>query len=85
MSTKRKKNEMQKRYSGKKAYQIKNVFTDKRGINTVEIIIILAVFIGLILLFKDYITEFIQKVLSTINRDTDSILGIIFPVVKGRM
>ncbi|HBN84984.1 MAG TPA: hypothetical protein DDZ89_14205 [Clostridiales bacterium] len=58
------------------------VLKDNRGINTVEIIIILAVFIGLILLFKDYITEFLQKIFNDIDDNTDSILNVIMPLVR---
>lgn len=58
---------------------IGGILKDRQGINTVEIVILLAVLIGLVLLFKDYITEFLQKVFDSINRDTNSILHIIVP------
>lgn len=64
-----------------KRYGCLDVFKDRRGINTVEIVIILAVFIGLILIFKDYITEFLQKIFNDMDQDTERILNMIMPFI----
>lgn len=44
------------------------------GIGTVEIILILVVLIALVLIFKDQITQIVEKAFSSINSSTEAII-----------
>ncbi len=46
---------------------IKSALSDERGIGTVEIILILVVLIGLVLIFKDNLTELVGDIFETIT------------------
>ena len=44
---------------------------NKRGMGTVEVVIILAVLVGIALIFREAITDFIQKIIDgTLNDET---------------
>ncbi len=55
---------------------------DNKGINTVEIVIILAILLGLALIFKDYITGFLNRIFDSINQDTNKVLNIIVNILR---
>jgi Flp pilus assembly pilin Flp len=40
--------------------------TSQRGINTVEVVIILAIMVGLAIIFKDQLAEFANKIMSSV-------------------
>ncbi len=48
---------------------------EEDGIGVVEIILILVVLIGLVLIFKDKITELVKDIFDTISSDSDKIIG----------
>ncbi|MEN8908266.1 MAG: Flp1 family type IVb pilin [Clostridiales bacterium] len=50
-------------------FWFKNLLDDENGLGTVEIIIIIAVLVGIALLFKDKITEFVEKILDNVFSD----------------
>lgn len=50
----------------------KNYLKSQRGINTVEVVIILAIVVGLALIFKSEITTFVEKLLER-SLDVDKI------------
>lgn len=54
---------------------VKNGIKDNRGIGTVEIILILVVLIALVLIFKDQITQIVQKAFASITSNTDAIIN----------
>ena len=48
--------------------RVKDYLKGQKGINTVEIVIILAILVGLAILFKDQITSFVTNLLGkTLN------------------
>ncbi len=48
--------------------RVKDFLRSQRGINTVEVVIILAILVGLAILFKDQITAFVTTLLGkTLN------------------
>ena len=44
--------------------QIKGLITEEEGISTVEIVVIIAILVGIALLFRKSITAYVQKVIS---------------------
>ncbi len=46
---------------------LKSALTNEKGIGTVEIILILVVLIGLVLIFKDNLTELVGNIFETIT------------------
>jgi Flp pilus assembly pilin Flp len=48
---------------------------DERGISTVEVILLLFVIIGLILVFKQQITELVQNIFDAITSESDEVLS----------
>ncbi len=48
---------------------------DEEGIGVVEIILILVVLIALVLLFKDKITNVVNKAFAAFEKDSGSIIG----------
>ncbi len=48
---------------------------EEEGIGVVEIILILVVLIGLVLIFKDKITELVKDIFETIRSDSDKVIG----------
>ena len=47
--------------------QIKEFWEDESGIGTVELILILVVLIGLVLIFKEQITDLVEDIFKTIT------------------
>lgn len=43
---------------------LKNFIKDEDGISTVEIVVIIAILVGIALLFKDSIVSFVKKIIS---------------------
>ena len=48
---------------------------EEDGIGVVEIILILVILIGLVLVFKESITEIVESAFDKISGDSDSIIG----------
>jgi hypothetical protein len=44
--------------------QIKGLISEEEGISTVEIVVIIAILVGIALLFRKSITAYVQKVIS---------------------
>lgn len=53
---------------------LKDFIKEEDGIGVVEIILILVILIGLVVIFKDNITEIVESAFETITGDTDEIL-----------
>jgi Flp pilus assembly pilin Flp len=49
---------------------LKNFIRDEEGISTVEIVVIIAILVGIALLFKNSIVSFVKKIISNFI-DTD--------------
>ncbi|AEV69398.1 Flp1 family type IVb pilin [Acetivibrio clariflavus] len=45
---------------------IKNFIMEEDGMSTVEVVLIIAVLVGLAILFKNYITDFVQYLLGIV-------------------
>ena len=54
--------------------KLKTLLQDEQGITTVEIILILVVLIGLVLIFKEQMTEIVNNIFKTITTQSDKIL-----------
>ena len=52
----------------------KEFFKDERGITSVEIILILVVLIGLVLIFKEEMTQIVNDIFRTITNQSGKIL-----------
>lgn len=52
----------------------KDLSNDNRGVGIVEIILILVILIGLVLIFKDQISQIITEAFSSITTDSESII-----------
>ena len=52
----------------------KEFLKDERGITSVEIILILVVLIGLVLIFKEEMTEIVNNIFETITNQTGKVL-----------
>ena len=48
-------------------------FAEEDGVGVVEIILILVVLIGLVIIFKEQLTELVQSILSKIAKQSNSI------------
>ena len=46
---------------------------EEKGIGVVEVILILVVLIGLVIIFKDQLTSLVEKLLSKITKQSNSI------------
>ena len=54
----------------------KSIFwSDNAGITSIEIVLILVVLIALIVIFKDQITEIVEKAFASITGNTDAIIN----------
>lgn len=51
----------------------KDFLTEEDGIGTVEIILILVVLIGLVIIFKDQITNLVETIFNKINSEANGI------------
>lgn len=54
--------------------RLKNLLKDEEGITSVEIILILVVLIGLVLIFKDEMTDIVNDIFKTITSQSGKIL-----------
>ena len=52
----------------------RELLKDERGITSVEIILILVVLIGLVLIFKDQMTEIVNNIFKTITSQSGKVL-----------
>ena len=52
---------------------LKRFFTEEDAIGTVEMILILVVLIGLVLIFKEQLTNLVNKIFKTINSKAGSV------------
>lgn len=52
----------------------KQIMKDESGISSVEIILILVVLIGLVLIFKEQMTEIVNNIFKTITTQSGKIL-----------
>lgn len=50
---------------------LKDLVTEEEGMGTVEIILIIVVLIGLVLIFKDRITQIVNSIFSKITTQTN--------------
>jgi len=50
----------------KRHYRVRAFFADERGLNTVELVVIIAIVIGLALLFRSRITAYVTTLLDAI-------------------
>jgi Flp pilus assembly pilin Flp len=51
---------------------LKNFMKDEEGISTVEIVVIIAILVGIALLFKESIVSFVKKIINSfINLDVN--------------
>ncbi len=48
-------------------FSIRSALSNEKGIGTVEMILILVVLIGLVLIFKDSLTELVEDIFETIS------------------
>jgi Flp pilus assembly pilin Flp len=55
--------------------QVKSFWNDEDGIGIIEILLIVAVIIGIALIFKDQITAMINKIFKKNNEELDEFLG----------
>ncbi len=53
---------------------LKDFWQDDRGVGVIEIVLILVILIGLVLIFKEEITEIVMDAFSKITGDANSIL-----------
>lgn len=54
--------------------KVKEFLKDERGITSVEIILILVILIGLVLIFKEQMTELVNNIFKTITSQSGTIL-----------
>lgn len=54
--------------------KVKEFMQDERGITSVEIILILVILIGLVLIFKEQMTELVNNIFKTITSQSGKIL-----------
>ena len=52
---------------------LKRFFAEENAIGTVEMILILVVLIGLVLIFKEQLTNLVNKIFKTINSKANSV------------
>ena len=57
----------------KKNGHVKMFLQEEDGVGVVEIILILVVLIGLVIIFKEQLTELVQSILSKIAKQSNSI------------
>lgn len=54
--------------------KVKEFINDERGITSVEIILILVILIGLVIIFKEQMTELVNNIFKTITSKSGTIL-----------
>ena len=52
---------------------LRNIFKDKKGMGTVEVILIIVVLVGLVIIFKEKITEIVNSIFTKITNQTRKI------------
>ncbi len=52
---------------------LKSFFCEEDAIGTVEMILILVVLIGLVIIFKNQLTDLVNRIFSTINTRADTV------------
>lgn len=57
----------------KKLKNLKQFLTEEEGMGTVEIILIIVVLVGLVIIFKEQITQIVQSIFSKITSQTKKI------------
>lgn len=56
-----------------KLKSLKDLIREEDGMGTVEIILIIVVLVGLVIIFKDRITELVNNIFDKITRETNKI------------
>lgn len=51
----------------------KDLMRDEEGMGTVEVILIIVVLVGLVLIFKEQITNIVNSIFSKITKQTDKV------------
>ncbi|MBR6477130.1 MAG: hypothetical protein IKS85_01660 [Lachnospiraceae bacterium] len=51
----------------------KDLIVDEEGMGTVEVILIIVVLVGLVLIFKEQITNIVNSIFNKITRQTDKV------------
>ena len=51
---------------------MREFFTEEDGMGTVEVILIIVVLVGLVIIFKDQITEIVEKLFEKITTQTET-------------
>ena len=54
---------------------MRDFWRDETGMDTVEIILIMVVLIGLVIIFKKQLNDLVKKVFQKINSDSNSIIS----------
>ena len=54
--------------------KVKEFLEDERGLTSVEIILILVILIGLVLIFKEQMTELVNNIFKTISSQSGKVL-----------
>lgn len=54
--------------------KVKKFMKDERGITSVEIILILVILIGLVLIFKEQMTDLVNNIFKTITSQSGKVL-----------
>ncbi|MCR2049890.1 hypothetical protein NSB25_21795 [Acetatifactor muris] len=52
---------------------MREFFTEEDGMGTVEVILIIVVLVGLVIIFKDQITEIVEKLFEKITTQTETV------------
>ena len=60
-------------FMGRRDDMLKSFFAEEDAIGTVEMILILVVLIGLVLIFKEQLTNLVNKIFKTINSKAGSV------------
>lgn len=56
-----------------KLKNLKQLITEEDGMGTVEVILIIVVLVGLVILFKEQITDIVNSIFSKITKQTNKI------------
>ncbi len=54
---------------------VKRFFLEEDGIGVVEVILIIAVIIAVVIIFKDRIKEFVQSIFDNVESDSEGVFG----------
>ena len=64
---------MQKGAGMQKLKNLKQLITEEDGMGTVEVILIIVVLVGLVIIFKEQITDIVNSIFSKITKQTNKI------------